>query len=325
MRSKFVISFILLLMCTAYASISNAAEKLNSADLQKILDASSKYTYIADGTTEITHNGKNHSVKIRTYNKKPDKSRIEYKSAPITGVVVYGSNESVKQCNPGKGKSIQAQTPLCMNAASKKDLFISNHIAYKTGNAKIANRNAFMVDLKSKAGKLQKRLWIDSYTYVTLRTDSYNGAGKLMSSTKFTNIKYVSSIPDSMFIDQTRKYNKECYMNFESVNSITDLSTKSGFKVLTPSYIPKGYKIEGYRLYHCERINGMKTAFIRYTNGISGISIFQNKCSNARHGMCMTNKSDMGNSASLSIKGINASAIGSLDTKELKKMLQSLR
>jgi negative regulator of sigma E activity len=54
--------------------------------------------------------------------------------------------------------------------------------------------------------------------------------------------------------------------------------------VLTPTYLPKGYELDGSYLFHCPNCHDT-AAETRYTNGMDSFSVFQGSSSLTQHGV----------------------------------------
>jgi hypothetical protein len=118
--------------------------------------------------------------------------------------------------------------------------------------------------------------------------------------------------------------------------SPSELSKVVDFTVKTPRYVPKGYKLDGYRLYNCPCGCGHKSAYIRYTNGLDSISVFEtlgssgcardDKCRTRGHeDTCVVEDSARGRVATLSSGGKLFTVIGDLSRSDLEKIARSLR
>ncbi|MHB1001224.1 MAG: hypothetical protein ACYC27_18430 [Armatimonadota bacterium] len=341
-RSKLFILIsvsIVVIISIAFRSVrSDAASRImTDTEVKKIIDAPSRYSFTAEGTTRFRYKGKMLSTKIRQYHKKPDKCRIEYLSSPLTGVVVGNTGGNMWRFDPRLKKSITISTSGCHNPRYKMELFLRNHRIEENGRVNVARRDVRIVDVKTKSGQIEKRLWIDIKTYTALRTIDYDAYGKTVSSTEFTSIKYSDGIPDSLFKQQSGSTTTNCRQNTGQVMTASSLSKNVGFNIKSPRYVPSGYKIDSYRLYKCLHSCGHKSAYIRYTNGLSSVSIFESAQSmdSSRCGMCMPghqknmtcaiNKGSRSQSVTASVDGISITIIGDIKSSELLKIAGSFK
>ena len=239
MRRYAIITVILIMMCFISCRTFASNEQLSESDISKIINAPLHHSYVADGTTLISWQGKRFTISIRQYNKKPNNHRIEYKSYPLNGVVVCCDNQLMWRHDPLLKKQVYVESTGCMSIEKKRKLFLNNYTAYAAGNTKIAGRNARIIDIKDKSNILKKRLWVDAATFVTLRTDEYDASSRIVSSTAFKSIDYNTKIPDSMFKRPSANMDKTCEKMFTHISSLSELSRKAGFKVIIQGICPK--------------------------------------------------------------------------------------
>ncbi len=107
------------------------------------------------------------------------------------------------------------------------------------------------------------------------------------------------------------------------------LAREVGFKMKTPSYVPGGYRLDGYRLYECPCGCGHKSAYVRYTDGLECISIFQCAAGSAcmEEAKCPTHAVKCfvrGQTSVMTDKDVSAVVIGNLKPEELQKITESL-
>ncbi|MHB1456914.1 MAG: LolA family protein [Armatimonadota bacterium] len=310
-----------MIVSTAYAS----SKQLSESEMNKIANATINHSYSAIGTTSIQWQGKWYRSVIHQYNKKPDKSRIEYNSYPLSGVVVCGDGKMMWREDPQIGKQVSTESAGCMSSGQKIKLFFNNYEAYKTGTTRQAGRNALIIDIKDRSGKLKKRLWVDTKTYVTLRSEDYDASSKIISTTAFKSIDYKTKISDSIFKRSSGKLKKNCENLYTNIKTVTELSKKLGSKVLLPKYMPKGFHVDGFRLYKCSCNCAYKAAYIRYSNGITGISIFESidvfDCSR----VCGEGMHMPAEKANISIDGLNIYIITDLKSSEIKRIAGSFK
>jgi len=324
-RRYAIISVILIMMCSIGCRTFASNERLSESDIMKIINAPLHYTYLACGSTLIFWQGKRYSIAIRQYNKKPDYRRIEYKSYPLDGVVVCCDNQLMWRHDPLLKKQVYTESTGCMSIEKKRKLFINNYIAYDYGKTKIAGRNARIIEIKDKSNQLKKRLLVDSITFVTLQTDEYDSSSRIISSTSFKSIDYNVRIPDSLFRRPSANMDKTCERMFTRINSLSELSHKAGFKVIIPRYLPKGFNLDGYRLYDCSCRCGYKSAYIRYSNGMSGISIFESMEISDCSKLCGEGMHIAASRANVSVNGINVYIIADLKLNAIKKIADSCK
>jgi sigma-E factor negative regulatory protein RseB len=141
-----------------------------------------------------------------------------------------------------------------------------NHTVVIQGQATIADRPSTIGEIRSRAsGKLVRRIWVDREKGVVLRTELYNWASQLVSSTEFQHINYDAQVSEK---------------DFE-----VDKGSVSGPKIAPipvpeedlrkPGYMPQGFELVG-------KPSGVRTmrgvaVHLRYGDGLNAISIFVRK------------------------------------------------
>ena len=301
--------------------LSRADQKmLSPQEVRRIVDAPDSSSYSAVGTTTFLYKGKPLSVRIKVFHDAPDKHRIEYLSSPLKGVTVMENGEQAWRCDP----QCRGVVGMDCSGSRRLGLFLDNHVVERVGSDKVAGRSASVLLVKSKSGQAKKRLWVDAKTYIILRSEDYDARGKVQSSTRLDSIRY-TPVPDSMFARPS-----SCPAGPGKVMSRAELSKAVGFQVKSPGYVPKGYRIDGYRLYECPCGCGHKSAYVRYTNGLEGISVFETR---ANSGCMKEGKCDVGMAscplrdqlAFTSKDGISFVVLGDLKLDELRKITISIK
>ncbi len=250
-------------------------EPLSPSEVKRILEAPSKYSYAASGNTQSLYRGESLTSDIKLFHEKPDRYRIEYLTPPLKGVVVGNNGNQAWRSDPKLRATVAVEASACLKPESRLSLFLDNHRIERAGSDRVANRQACILVVKSKSGKIRKRLWVDEKTYVVLRSEDYDAKGALLSATGFTSIKYTDHLPDSLYERPTGVERIVCLSDTGKPMSRNDLSKAVGFEVRLPSYIPAGYKLDAYRMYECPCGCNHKSAYVRYTNGLDSISIFE--------------------------------------------------
>jgi hypothetical protein len=178
------------------------------------------------------------------------------------------------------------------------------------------------------SARIIKRLWIDAETFVILGQVDYDSHGRAESSTRFTSIRFAKDYPEGLFrvpADTNAVVDRPAP---GEIMPLDRLCKQVGFPVREPSYIPAGYKLDACRLYCCPH----KSAYLRYTDGLSSISVFESRigtgCGDRScepMGPCRVKRADRGEIVSIEDSGISFVVVGDLNSRELKKVAESLR
>ena len=300
--------------------------------MKRVAASGAKNTYSAVGKTTIIYRGRPVTSEIKMYHEKPDKCRIEYYKSPLHGLIVGNIGKQAWRFDPKLRKVVKIESSGCIKNNCDMGLLVKNYRVEPAGNANIAGRPAHSLIIKSKSGQIRKNLWADSKTFVVLRSEDYDTHGARQSSTEFKSIKYVNDLPDTLF-HCPKNTSQVTRQEYGKTMSLADLSKRVGFQVRTPKYLPGGYKLDGYRLYRCPHKCGGMSAYIRYTNGMNSISVFElidSDCRccgshNSDAGMCIEQGGSAEHSATFTSGGKRFVIIADTTRAELEKIARSLR
>lgn len=292
-------------------------------------------SYSATAQTSVTCEGKMTTSDVKVTHMQPNRCRIEYMSGPLRGVIVGNDAARAWRFDPKSGRLVVGSSSGCADEAGKLRFLLENHRVTLAGMDRIAGREAYALVVRPKgSSQIRKRLWIDTDSFVVLRQEDYDSSGKMQSSTRFTSIRFVESFPDKLF--QSPKGAKVTITEppFGGAMTLAKLSEAIGFAVREPKYLPKGYRLDAHRLYPCPCGCPHKSACIRYTNGLNGISVFESKagsgcraeagCGRVPTGGCAVTKADGNEIARLERDGISFTVVADVDQRELKRIVDSL-
>ena len=337
-RSLALIFFILALISTlsvfAIAALSESGRSSENAEsvLMQVEKSKDKYIYAAHGTTSIRHKGKKIISDIKIYHANQHQSRIEYLTAPLKGMIVVNDGEQSWRMDPKLGKVFCADHPNVRDHVRNISMILRNYSVERRDGGKIAGRPCILLAIKSKSGILRKRLWVDASTFVVLKSQDFNSHSDLVSFTEFDNIKYTNSLPASLFACPVGKSKIQPRRLSAKKMSVDELSHALGFHVIIPEYIPEGYKLEACRMLTLSKC-GRQIAFLRYTNGLDGVSVFEaRKTPDLSSGNCMWHRmeklaghSDHTHVVVDSDKVKAIAVVGDLPRKDLDRIIDSIK
>jgi len=266
MKKRLLIGIAITLL-SGYVAVS--ADQPSPQDvLKKALQADQTAQYQATGVSWAWTDGKQISARVRIY-RSGTRSRVEYLSGPLTGMVMLDDGKTVETLMPGCGCPSVRE-----NAASPNVLntLLANHTAKLVGSDTIASRSVYVVELLPKIkGNPSSKLWIDKSTFVILRNDRYSADGKMVSSTRFDKVDYSARPSPALFRRPgTGAIAVKPYENLADVRDIV------GFAPIKPGYVPRGYSFGGY--YISRTLCGRSLVVLKYTNGLNVISIAEGNC-----------------------------------------------
>lgn len=310
-------------------STADSSRTLSQSEIERILDAPSKYTYVATGLTKSWYNGKSLSSDVKIYHKVPGKHRIEYLTPPLKGLVCVDDGRCAWRFDP-KLRSVVGTEGGCAKPKDRLGLLLTNYRVEQTGSAQVAGRRANILDVRTRSGELRKRLWVDEKTYIILISEDYAAGDKLISKTALATIDYNAKAPDSLYAKPTSKAGMNSFQGGGQAMSYDQLSKALGFKVKVPGYVPKGFKLDAYRLYKCPCQCGHKSAYTRYTNGLGSISVFETAANSGclKKGGCQMRNEECAvreQTAMLTSHGMSYIIISDVAPRELKRIADSLR
>lgn len=261
------------------------------------------------------------------------KVRIEYLSDPLEGMKVWEDGESTFRWNPkSKRLTIAAKTGTPDEEAAKElSLLEKNYDAIGSGGETIANRSAWIVELRPKddTGRW-KRLWIDQTRFVVLQSEDIEGEKGLVRRTTFTEVEYLDPkvvLSESEFEPPAallQQYGQPAQLNTRPFEDMKELSAAVGFEVSTPDHLPRGYEFEAGYQTPCICGKTHRAARLVYSDGLNRLSIFQ-----AGHPECTAPEKKMKPGGPMAEQYLDEKdrvffwAIGNLPSAELQRILKS--
>ncbi len=296
----------------------------------------SKHNYSATARMRVLCKGHDTRSDVKVTHMRPNKCRMEYTSGDLKGVVVGSDGVRNWRYDPKTSRLVVSSGPVCEHPNERLRLLLHNHRVGLAGRQSVAGRDAYSLVLRPRHSlKISKRLRVDSRAFVVLGQEDYSSRGKLESSTRFTHIRFASSFPDALFAVPADAKVTVAHRPMGVAMSLEKLSKEVGFRVLTPSYVPAGYKFDAHRLYSCPCDHPHESAYVRYTNGLRGISVFQSKVGSACDARCGKSKApsetcdvkqaDRGEVVNIRRGDISVVVVGDANARDLKKMAESLR
>lgn len=216
------------------------------------------------------------------------------------------------------------------------DLLLKNYQAMLVGQEHLLARQVDVLLLKPRADSgPSRKLWVDRRTGLILRSEQYNSAGKLVSRSAYISVNW-QDIPNNSLFDVPEDWKQVTSpVQSERHRDKAELSSRLGFTVREPSYVPSGFVLDGFHLVHHSNIQA--SAHIRYVDGLNSISIFQHRFPPGRGrgfqwGRRMGSQNSIARFTSAGEnmlvkegRGIRIVVVGDLPTSELQKVMDSLR
>jgi outer membrane lipoprotein-sorting protein len=333
---KRVVLIITLIAVSAAAYLFRPAiwhgKPLSAAGIGHLLDVQATQSYSACGETTSWYEGKQVISRIKFIHGAPNRYRVEYVSSPLKGVVVGDDGTSIWRFDPALHEVVDVITTGCSVSSSCAHLLCGNYDILQMGVGRVAGRQARILQISSHSGKLVKRLWIDEKTGVQLKCEDYDSMQHLRSRTVYDSVQYLSSVPDSLFCKSSCGH-QACVESEGASMTVSGLSKALGFSVTQPHYIPKGYSLNSCRVYECMHGCCPKSAYLRYTNGLESISVFETpnhncgmpgSCPESGANSCVLSPDVQGRTASFTRHNVAYVVIGDIDDRELHRIADSI-
>lgn len=247
--------------------------------LKKMIEAEGKVNFIAHEVTTLSR-GPALTSEQTVYRAGSKGMRMEYTSpAALKGEIRvddgrvlahYIPKKNVLRTRPSRIASLHSWASHSGRAFEHGGLN-----AQIVGKDKIAGRSAYIVEIKPRVRDRMpsRKIWIDTEKWIKLKTDEVAPDGTMLSTSYFTKIDFVRSIPPEKFhLDTPPGVRIEKDEEPSHVVPIEQVRKHAGFRILEPSYLPTGFKPAGAMIIP---FRDGKIIGIRYTNGVSTVSLFQ--------------------------------------------------
>lgn len=253
------------------------------------------------------------------------RSRIDYTSpSSLAGTMVLDDGRRRVQYDPKTGQAVRqasGRRVLLDRVESKRlDLLTSNYGFNDAGTGEIAGRSCWIVEtVPRSAGNPSRRLWVDRYTWLPLRTETWSSSGDLIRSSETTQIRFNPSVSDETFsLPAAANVTDDPYVRIGPLE-ISDAASQAGFRPREPRYLPAGYVFAGA---HVLRSYQSVAIHIRYFDGLSTLSLFEKPSGEVQ-------SPEWGGHVLLALSWADGklafTLIGGISSDELQRIQQSLR
>lgn len=211
--------------------------------------------------------------------------RIKYLTAPLAGVTVWESADRTYRYNPKRNRltvSVRRDDP--ESGREQEEQLLENYTARISGTEKVANRTAWVIELRPKGesgGDRWKRLWIDPNSWVTLASEDRRGPDQVLRRTRFTEVTYLPASktpapeefkPNPEMVERlAQAVRGDTASRFEP----EELSKLIEFEVRVPKYLPEGYKLQGAYPTPCSCAERHQAARLEFSDGLNTITLFE--------------------------------------------------
>ena len=210
--------------------------------------------------------------------------RVEYLSAPATGILTGSDGDIQWRLVPGRDVVIRsASTP------DDPRRLMENYRARHVGYEKVAGRPVHVVNLIDARGRLARRLFVDRERFVVLRSQVFDRRGRLVGETTIQQIHFLPQMPVNLFQIPSdywppvaqKQSPRECAVSTEA------LGKAAGFQVAIPRWLPESYTLKAACMLRCAHSCGCRVVHLRYSDGIRSLSVFETN--KGHHASCPFN------------------------------------
>lgn len=255
------------------SGIAQAAQPDAVELLRKSYTAESRVCFVGNLRTTLFMGGRSISAEIKV-ERSGRRMRMEYLTGCWAGGVVIDDGTSVIRLVPSQRTAYISRTP---PPPDRLDLLLANYRVMLSDSGEVAGRNCYILSIKpNHPGNPSKKLWIDKAALVALKTERFSSDGRLCMSSEYTRADFSARPPDRSLTVPAGW--KKIELASQCTQCAEDIQKAVGFTPIKPSYVPAGYKFDGYSSVTstCGR---MMCAALRYTDGFNTISVFECRCS----------------------------------------------
>lgn len=269
--------FGLLLAVTAIIISGAAADQIDGRTvLHNMMEAEKTAVYIANEVTYINEFSELRSEQT-IYHAGMKGNRIEYTSpAKLRGMVIADNGSQSIFYNPKMKKMTIGPSWLGMMGRHRgmpPPMPRGGPNAEIKGIESVAGRQAYVVEIKPPFGpKRFRRIWIDKERWIHLKTEELTEDGQVKSRSFYKTVKFVRDIPASRFTVKPGSDVQVEQMPGPVFLTVEQAKNAVRFRILQPSYLPKGFKTEGAAVIP---FRGGKIIGLRYSDGVNAFTIFQ--------------------------------------------------
>ncbi|MDD4749675.1 MAG: DUF4367 domain-containing protein [Methanosarcinaceae archaeon] len=252
-------NFILICLITISLFLSGCQEEMSAeeiaATMQEKYEGIEDYSYTEYITLYANGEKATESV-IQIFYKKPNFSKGIVTGGDGKGVISVIDGKFMWMYTPETNIVIKSEMP-DIEGTSETDYLsmVQNYMNRSEvsllGTEEIDGRPTYILEISSNEdfflGCSKVKAWVDTETWMNLRSEIYNGKGNLTHKFEIQDLKVNTGIPDSEFIFEipegaTIKDLKE--MEMPKKVSLEEAEAEVSFEILFPEYLPEGYVLD---------------------------------------------------------------------------------
>ena len=284
-KRRTVFALALALIATVGASTSRALASTTPEGragqlLRESIDAPKNVSYVGQlETIRFSSNHANATI-VRIEHRAPGMTRRLYLAPEaLYGDYIITRGSANYQFDTKQSRVTVSHNPSLDSQIAANDSMsrvMTNYRPVLARNDIIAGRPTVSLILMNKyTGERVMRIWIDQTTHLVLKKEEYHGNGSVASQTRFEELRYTNAIPDGIFATEAPAgFAQVAGHDFAMPSSdIERVIRDAGFTPITPKSLPQGFALVSG---DATTVNGVRTLHLVYSDGLRGISLFQN-------------------------------------------------
>lgn len=272
--------------CALPSSTGNQPKTVDSNQLlSRSFIADKTLSFSADSQTTAMYGERKMQTRAHLM-RAPRRLTITYLSGDRRGLEA-GYNERWFWRRDGKSAPMQAYAEVALRpdemATQRFALAMSNYRGAWLKTDNVSGRTCNVVELRRKkplknARGPFKRLWIDTQSGLTLRTDAFNCNGDLVLRSVLSNVKVDAKMPTQAFVAPSQMIGiarRTSWTNQETGSDRAKVRAATGIAPPQPSWLPEGFAFDSVGMHNTSLAKGATTAALaRYSDGLNVVTIF---------------------------------------------------
>ncbi len=213
------------------------------------------------------------TVTVSEAHKRPNRTRLEFLSPEgLAGRLIVDDGSQTWQYEPRLNMMIQGPS-LAPPLDVSTDRLLERYRIALLGVEEVIGRQTAVLSLKPRAGRGERRLWIDRLAGVALRIEEIDPDEGVVARTAFTRISYGLNFPDAMFRLRIPA-GARVLTPTESSGPLVPLPVLERavrFRLQAPQALPGGFVLVGGEPVHGGPV---LAAHLRYTDGARHLALF---------------------------------------------------
>lgn len=213
------------------------------------------------------------SVTVSEAHKRPNRTRLEFLSPEaVAGRLVVDDGLQTWQYEPRLHVVIQGPS-LAPPVEAPPARLTDRYEASVMGVEEVIGRLAVHVRLRPRGAGGERRLWIDRYTGVVLRSEDRDPVDGVVATSFFTRISYGLNFPAAMFLPRIPA-GARVLSPAEAAGPVMPLQAlerRVGYAVRAPAVLPSGFRLLGGEVVSA---GFLRAVHLHYHDGTRALGLF---------------------------------------------------